>query len=174
MNRRWLLIAILASWWSILFSQEAAIRLTGVPNFVRVDDYVYRGGQPTNQGLAGLAKAGIKTVIDLRNGTEQLQPEKSVVEALGMRYVHVPMRSLEAPQDNDVRRVLALLDSREPVFVHCRRGKDRTGTVIACYRIEHDKWPNQKALAEAKASGMSSFEWDMQRFILHFEENAWR
>ena len=49
-------------------------------------------------------------------------------------------------------------NSAWPVFVHCRRGADRTGTAIACYRIEHDHWTNQQALAEAKTFGMSSME----------------
>jgi protein tyrosine/serine phosphatase len=70
--------------------------------------------------------------------------------------------------------MLALLnDSSEwPIFVHCRRGADRTGTAIACYRIAHDHWSNQQALAEAKTLGMSSLEIGMQRYILHFAAPA--
>jgi protein tyrosine/serine phosphatase len=55
------------------------------------------------------------------------------------------------------------------VFVHCRRGKDRTGTVIACYRIQHDGWDNRHALEEAKEHGMSSFERAMRAYILSFK-----
>jgi protein tyrosine/serine phosphatase len=53
--------------------------------------------------------------------------------------------------------------------VHCLRGADRTGTVIACYRIAHDQWPNQKALDEALTFGMSWTERGMRNYVLHYE-----
>jgi len=76
-----------------------------------------------------------------------------------------------APDDTQIAAVLALLNdgSQWPVFVHCRRGADRTGTAIACYRIMHDHWSKQQALAEAKTFGMSSLEVAMQRYILNFK-----
>jgi len=55
------------------------------------------------------------------------------------------------------------------VFIHCRRGADRSGTVLACYRISHDHWENQKALKEAKTYGLSTFERAMRSFIQHFQ-----
>jgi tyrosine-protein phosphatase SIW14 len=58
--------------------------------------------------------------------------------------------------------------------VHCRRGADRTGTVIACYRITHDGWSNRKALQEATSYGMSWIEFGMQRYVLAFQPPARR
>lgn len=52
--------------------------------------------------------------------------------------------------------------------MHCRRGADRTGTVIACFRIAHDGWSNRKALREAMSFGMSWLEFGMQRYVLAF------
>jgi tyrosine-protein phosphatase SIW14 len=91
-----------------------------------------------------------------------------------MRYVNVPMRAIGAPPDEDVAKVLALFDltTDGPVLVHCRRGSDRTGTVIACYRITHDHWQNQDALKEAKSYGMSWAEPGMMRYIMHFRLGA--
>lgn len=142
----------------------------GVPNFHQVDPHLYRGAQPTSQGFTSLAKLGIRTVVDLRGGRER-GDEQKIVEAAGMHYVHVPMAGLSAPSDPQITTVLAVLNdtSAWPVFVHCRRGADRTGTVIACYRIAHDHWDNEKALKEARLHGMSGIEHAMKQYILRFE-----
>ena len=143
----------------------------GVRNFQQVDDHVYRGAQPTSEGFQGLEKLGVRSVIDLRRDSERRESEKSVVERAGMRYVHIPLNGAHAPSDQQMARIFAALDdsSSWPVFIHCKRGADRTGTVIACYRIAHDRWPNQKALEEAKLRRMSWTEWSMQRYILNFD-----
>ena len=88
-----------------------------------------------------------------------------------MRYVTIPFRGMSAPSPSDVVKVLALFDdaSAGPVFVHCRRGADRTGTVVACYRIAHDGWDNQKALQEAKSFGMSWTEVAMHHYVLRYQ-----
>jgi tyrosine-protein phosphatase SIW14 len=138
----------------------------GVGNFHEVDAHIYRGAQPHGQGFADLAKFGIKTVIDLRGE----KSEKNEVESAGMHYIRLAWSGYKAPSDEQMASVLALLNDNSawPVFVHCRRGADRTGTAIACYRIAHDHWTNQQALEEAKSFGMSSMEVAMQHFILRF------
>jgi len=145
--------------------------VVGIPNFHQVNGTIYRGAQPTAQGWAGLERLGVKTVIDLRRqGEHSIKDEQQAVEAVGMHYVNVPMSGIVAPTDDTIFKVLALLQSSRagPVFVHCRRGVDRTGAVIACYRIAHDGWGNQKALDEAKAYGMHWFELGLKSYILRF------
>jgi tyrosine-protein phosphatase SIW14 len=145
---------------------------TGIPNFHHVNEHIYRGGQPSSEGWDSLTKLGVKTVIDLRPANEHsTKEEEREVRAAGMRYINVPLSGLGAPPDQKISEVLTLLDpdSAETIFVHCRRGADRTGTVIACYRIAHDHWKNQKALQEAKSYGMSWLEFAMQRYVLYFQ-----
>ncbi|MFN7995822.1 MAG: tyrosine-protein phosphatase [Bryobacteraceae bacterium] len=142
--------------------------VAGVPNFHQVAQNIYRGGQPTGQGWNSLAKLGVKVIIDLRrDGEHSVQGERKAVTAAGMRYVNVPMNGVVAPSGESVQKVLALLDgsSSSPVFVHCRRGADRTGTVIACYRIKYDHWQNDKALHEAKSYGMHWTEVGMKKYV---------
>ena len=148
-----------------------AIEAPGVPNFHTIDEHLYRGAQPSDEGFKNLAKLGIKVVIDLREGKDHAILEKKMVESAGMRYANVPMHGLSAPTDEQMATVFALLgdSSGWPAFVHCRRGADRTGTVIACYRISHDHWQNEKALQEAKLYGMSRVEIAMQHYILDFK-----
>jgi tyrosine-protein phosphatase SIW14 len=149
----------------------ANVEAPGVPNFHRVNEHVYRGGQPVNVGWNSLAHLGIKVVIDLRTSIEHpVKAEEHAVEAAGMDYINVPMRGMGAPPAESVLKVLTLMlaESRGPVFVHCRRGSDRTGTVVACYRILHDHWENWKALEEARSLGMLRIERGMMRFIESF------
>jgi len=145
--------------------------ISGVPNFHRVNATIYRGGQPTAQGWASLKQLGVKTVVDLRRGEEHsVNAEQEAVEAAGMRYINVPLKGIVAPSDENISKVLAVLQSSAdgPVFVHCRGGVDRTGAVIACYRIAHDGWRNQAALEEAKSYGMHWAEVGLKRYVLGF------
>jgi tyrosine-protein phosphatase SIW14 len=141
-----------------------------LPNFHQVNDHVYRGGQPASEAWLGLAKMGIKTVIDLRREDEHSTAEEArAVAAAGMIYVNIPMKGVVSPTHEQISKALALLDSPGPVFVHCQRGADRTGTVIACYRIAHDGWQNQRALQEAKSYGMGFLQVGLKDYVRSFQ-----
>jgi uncharacterized protein (TIGR01244 family) len=155
--------------WSAL-AETPAVAMPPIPNFHQVNDHLYRGGQPAPDTWQHLAKLGVKTVIDLRREDEHSTAEEAkAVAALGMNYVNVPMKGVVAPSDAQISKILALLDSKEPVFVHCKRGSDRTGTVIACYRIAHDRWERQQALKEAKSLGMGTVQVGLKRYIMVFQ-----
>lgn len=146
----------------------AGSSVPGVGNFQKVNDLVYRGAQPTDQGFQSLAKLGIHTVIDLQeSGSARAIGEEKAVKAAGMEYISVPMEGMQTPSNESVARVLTVLESGSngPVFVHCHRGADRTGGIIACYRIEHDHWTNQKALSEARSMGMSWYQLAIQHYV---------
>ena len=157
---------------ALFLGAAIATAQSGVPNFQKVNDQVYRGGQPTKQGFDYLSSLGVKTVVDLREIGEHSQAqEASWVQSDRMQYISVPLRGFSAPPDAQIAKVLALLNDpgASPVFVHCRRGADRTGTVLACYRISHDHWDNRKALDEARSLGMRFFEFAMQNYITRFK-----
>jgi tyrosine-protein phosphatase SIW14 len=143
----------------------------GIDNFHQVNEHVYRGAQPTPGGLRYLAKIGVKTIVDLRENGERSSEEAALVTALGMRYINVPMTGLTAPTSAEITRILVLLEAPAAgaAFVHCMRGADRTGAVIAAYRIDHDHWDNGRALNEAMSLGMSFFQLPRQHFIRKFQ-----
>lgn len=140
-----------------------------IPKFEQINEHVYRGAQPTARGFEELAKMGIKSVVDLRREDQQVLREKQIVTALGMRFVSVPM-TMHAPTDEQIAKVMEQLQSQSawPVYVHCHGGRDRTGTVVACYRIAHDGWKNNTALDEANHRGLRMYDGGLQRFILHY------
>lgn len=150
-----------------LSAAESPIR-----DFHRVTPAIYRGAQPQKEQYAGLAALGIRTVINLRSTPSRAERERRIVEDLGMKYVNIPLRGYRTPPDENIHEALAELDlatrTNSPAFVHCRLGKDRTGTVIACFRIAHQEWSNQDALEEARKLGMSWRQKKMQRYILDF------
>jgi tyrosine-protein phosphatase SIW14 len=163
---------ILAAVLALYFSHSVRPVLAGasiIPNFHQVNEHVYRGGQPAPETWPNLAKLGVKTVIDLRRDDEHSTvAEARAVTAAGMNYINVPMNGVVAPTNEQIAKVIALLNSNEPVFVHCKRGADRTGAVIACYRISHDHWQHEQALQEAKSLGMGWAQMGLKHYIMAF------
>jgi hypothetical protein len=89
-----------------------------------------------------------------------------------MKYVNVPMKGVVAPTDQQINMILSHLDSKELVFVHCKRGADRTGAVIACYRMAHDHWGRKQALQEAKSLGMGWTQMGLKSYVNSFQPTA--
>lgn len=143
-----------------------------LPNFHQVNANLFRGGQPKEGGFQRLASLGIKTVVNLRDDDERARQEEAEVKAAGMRYFNTPLDGLGRPSEEKVERILAIISAPEnqPVFVHCKRGSDRTGTVIAVYRIAHDGWTSEQAKAEAKRYGLGFWEVGMKDYIRDYYE----
>jgi protein tyrosine phosphatase (PTP) superfamily phosphohydrolase (DUF442 family) len=114
-----------------------------LPNFHKVTDYLYRGGEPSPEGMVQLQKMGVKTLIDLRAKTEAAHNEEELAKKLGMKYINMTMTA-EAPTKKQVETLLATIDSakekNEPVLVHCAHGSDRTGCMIGIWRVTRDNW----------------------------------
>ncbi len=121
-----------------------------IKNFGQMDDRFYRGAQPNEEDYKDLASLGIKTVIDLRNDPESY--EKRDVEALGMRYVNIPMSDKDYPKNDVAEQFLKLVDdsSTGKFFVHCAGGRHRTGVMGAVYRFNHYHWNFDQVYAEMK------------------------
>jgi tyrosine-protein phosphatase SIW14 len=142
-----------------------------IANFGQVNDELYRGGQPDLKAMQQLKVLGVKSVINLRMTYDVWKGEQAAATAASMAYTNIPFASLSAPTDAQVAAVLAAISSLpKPVFVHCQYGCDRTGTVIACYRIHQDHWASSKALKEAEVHGIARFEVEMRNYIEHFNK----
>jgi protein tyrosine/serine phosphatase len=135
-----------------------------------VNPDIFRGGQPTSDGFRVLSRLGIKTVLDLRSSAEQSAWEEKLIKSPSMRYVHVQFHGEAIPTQEQIEKALSVLEdhTQAPVFVHCHEGKDRTGMIIACYRISHDNWSNKKALEEARSWASRDLTPPMERSISQY------
>ena len=130
---------------------------------------MYRGGQPSSAALADLKQLGVATIVDLRGGSS-VKREKRAAEARGFHFVNFPLSGVLAPHDRDIAAILKILETGpKPVFVHCWKGDDRTGVVLACWRIRHDGWSNARALEEVERYHMSHLEIGMKGYIKRYK-----
>lgn len=138
-----------------------------LPNFHQVNAQLYRGAQPRTGGIQRLAQVGIKTIVNLRDNDDRARSEEREAHAAGLGYFNIPLSRVDGPSDADVARILSIMNSpeKQPVFVHCAHGWDRTGTIIAIYRIEHDGWTSERAKAEANRYGMKPWQFWMKDYI---------
>jgi protein tyrosine/serine phosphatase len=139
-----------------------------LPDFGQITPTLYRGAQPNKEGFRMLAKMGINIVVDLRGDRES---ERKLVNSLGMQYVSIYWFCW-FPKDEVFAQFLTLLRDNpgKKVFVHCRVGDDRTGMMIAVYRMADERWSAQRAEKEMEKFG---FNFAHRRMIcpslLHYE-----
>ncbi len=138
--------------------------LSGVTNFYQVTTNLYRGAQPTAAGMAQLKALGIKTVINLR----AFHSDQDEVAGTGLKSVRLETKPWHAESEDVVAFLKAApAPTNLPVFVHCQRGADRTGTMCAMYRLVVCGWTKPAAMAELKNGGFDfSPVWkNLVRFI---------
>ena len=126
------------------------VKLEGVPNLYRVSDVLYRGDQPSPQGMQNLKQLGLKTIINLRS----FHSDRDEIGETGLAYEHIFMKAWH-PEEDDVVRFLKIATDpkRAPVLVHCQHGADRTGALIAVYRIAVQGWSKAEAIREMTEGG---------------------
>lgn len=162
-----LLLALLAPTTRAQDGRDGGPRYDELPNFHRVSERLYRGAQPRKGGLPKLAALGVNTIINLRDDDERAVAEEREARGAGLRYYNVPFKRLGRPTNARIEQVLSLIEAPENgvVFVHCEHGADRTGTVVAVYRIRHDGWTSREAKREAKCYGMRFWQRGMKDYI---------
>ncbi|HEY0407134.1 MAG TPA: tyrosine-protein phosphatase [Pyrinomonadaceae bacterium] len=153
-------------------SQQPAAANVRIKNFGQMDERFYRGAQPKEKDYQDLAALGIKTVIDLQDSPKGY--EKPAVEALGMRYVNIPMSDKDYPDEAQIKAFLKLVDdpATGKFFVHCAGGRHRTGVVGAVYRFNHYHWNFDQVYKEMKDYDFYT-SWghgDMKKYV----EDYWR
>jgi protein tyrosine phosphatase (PTP) superfamily phosphohydrolase (DUF442 family) len=134
------------------------IEKPGLPNFHRVTENLYRGAQPSAEGMRALADMGVKTVVNLR----LMHSDRDEIGSLPLDYVHIRAEAWDPDWDEIVRFLRVATDERrQPVFVHCQHGADRTGLMCAVYRVAVCGWSKEEAIREMTGGGFGFHKiWD--------------
>jgi protein tyrosine/serine phosphatase len=139
---------------------------TELPRFQQVSERLYRGAQPRAGGLRRLRELGIDTIVNLRQTGDLTRAEEAEARELGLNYFNIPLPNWGRPQDDRVRRILLIIAAPQNgrVFVHCKDGVDRTGTIVALHRVAHEGWSSHDAVAEAEHLGMRRIQFWMRDY----------
>lgn len=142
-------------------------------NFQVVSPAVLRGGQPDEDGLQLLKRAGVKLVVNLRHHAknspkpsssysffrrgddDEIEEEQEIAERLGLRFLNISLDGITAPTFDDIDRFVALFTDQEnqPMYVHCLHGRERTGFMLATYRMKIESWTVEQAYQEMLQQG---------------------
>jgi tyrosine-protein phosphatase SIW14 len=137
----------------------------GVKNFARISDDLYRGEQPTVEGFTELKKMGVKTIVNLRS----FHSDRALMTGTGLQYLHLYCKAWH-PEEEDVAQFLKLLKdpNNRPVFVHCQHGADRTGMMVASYRMLEQGWNSDDAAKETHNFGFHKMFAEIQTYLQRF------
>lgn len=144
---------------------------TSIANFDQVSGSVFRGAAPGHDGMARLAATGFKTVVDLRmNGLGTLMEEREAKE-LGLNYVHMPL-TFNKPSLDKVAHFMNIIQDKknQPVFVHCRHGADRTGTLFGIMRLTQDKWSFDRTYQEMREHHFKPWFQNLKNMVASFSK----
>lgn len=162
-------------------SNPTAITDEDVCNFHQVDPQMYRGGRPRASAYPKLQELGVRTIINLEEA-EVGEQERAVIARLNgtlkpeerIDFVSFPVSQNQIEKtgisNGDVKGLFRLIQSaRKPVFIHCYYGRDRTGAVIALYRMLFNEMSYDEALDEALHYKFSSEDSGLKRTVHHYK-----
>ncbi len=139
------------------FSQQSkrpkgwAVKIENQPvkNLWKLNDSIYRSGQPESSNIPYLEQIGMKGVLNLRSH----HSDKEILSGSGITDYTVEMKA-DAFTDKEIIKALQVIaSSQKPLLIHCKQGSDRTGVVIAMYRIIFQGWSKEQALNELQNGG---------------------
>ena len=132
-----------------LLGQHKATLIHSDANLYKVDSLLYRSEQLVSEDKAVIQNIPIKSIINLRYFTRS--GDKKVFKTTdGVRLINHPLLTwrIKAPE---IAATLKLIKERQKegaVLIHCYHGADRTGIMVAMYRIIYHNWTIEQAKKE--------------------------
>ena len=152
--RRGLIAAVLLTGATFLAAQTTVEQ---IDHYVRVNDLVATGGQPTASQFQALAGAHFRAVLNLREDEEyDAKAEAEAVREAGLTYLRIPVKGSD-PRDAEADEFLRVTDdpANHPIFIHCAAG-NRAGAFWLIRRVLRDGKTFEEAEAEARLIGLKS------------------
>ena len=142
----------------------APVEGTSVTNLYRIEPDLYRSAQPDGAGFRALAALGVKTVLDLKGG----EGDGDTARGTSLKLLHIPMSAWGLRDDRVLEALRILSDpTNRPLIVHCQHGADRTGALMALYRVVVQGWSKEDAIREMNEGGYhhSSLWSNLDRYV---------
>lgn len=138
----------------------------GIRKFAEVNPDLFIGSTPSLRGLERLKELGVNTVLNLRASLDY----RESAESLGLRYYAIPLNGKRPPQDEQIAEFLRVIEEpgNSPVFFHCNRARNRTYMLLGLYRISHDGWEAEQAIAEINHFGWRTIPDSVTSFLEYF------
>jgi protein tyrosine/serine phosphatase len=145
-----------------------------IPKLRMVSSELLRGGEPKEGGLQLLKTAGVRTVVNLRMEGEDVSEEELEAKAVGLNFISLPMSVAKRIPDEYIRTFLSIANDpqMQPVFVHCKHGEDRTGAMVAIYRMSKQGWSLEQSYREMMDMGFHRIFLNLSKSVSAFSERA--
>jgi protein tyrosine/serine phosphatase len=124
------------------------IEIANFHNLYKVDDKLYRSEQPDKEGFIALEKLGIKSILSLRSH----HSDSVLAKGTGLTLKQILLRAESITYSEIVSSLKMIKVAQKPLLVHCWHGSDRTGCIVAAYRMAFDEWSKQEAIEELNYS----------------------
>jgi protein tyrosine/serine phosphatase len=118
-------------------------------NLYQVSDSVFRSEQPDGTGFAWVGQKGIRSILNLR----EKHTDKDLEGKTELVNYSIQMRASRFTDQEVIEALRVLKEAPKPILVHCQHGADRTGVIIAMYRIVFQGWSKEKAIEEMENGG---------------------
>lgn len=142
-------------------------------NFRQVTPAIYRSGLISKESVPYLKELGIKTVLTFDNQPKRVAEEQQFLKEAGIESISIPWSGWDDPDDETIRKIHQVMDSpeRQPILVHCKHGQERTGVVLATWRISRQNWNVDQAYREMKACGFRPFQYGhLKKYVYNFAD----
>lgn len=157
---------------SVPSSNENVNNVYEIENFHKVDEKLYRSTQPSKKAFMVMHDYGIKSVVDLR----QWHSDEDLIKDTGVKHYKFPLNASKVTYEDLVKIVATIESLHGKVLVHCLHGSDRTGVVVAAYRIYHG-WDKKRAVEEFTKGGYGYHAFwfpNLKNLLLSLDEQRFR
>ena len=145
----------------------APVNGTAVKNCFKVTDDLYRSAQPAGETTSSMKELGIKSILNLRH----YHPEDSEeFKKAGIILYSYKMDAGSASIKDLVEALKIIQNAPKPILIHCHYGSDRTGFIIAGYRMVMQDWTAEKAIEELRKGGYGYHELEFPHIMKELRE----